>query len=102
MRGLPPALMVDSTESYQPHAPHGGHGDDDSLEVYMKKASSLVPKIAESYAADIYSLFKAGRIEEARRSREQGIWRLMVADLSMSEATASRILSDEVRILMEA
>jgi len=39
MRGLPPALTVDWTESYQPHAPHGGHGDDDStLEMHMTHA----------------------------------------------------------------
>lgn len=67
----------------------------------MKKARSLVPQIAASFAALMYDLYQQGDLAEARRVRKDGIYHLMTADLSMSEATASRILSDSFRTLME-
>jgi hypothetical protein len=63
---------------------------------------AMVKLMTAAFADQIYTLFKEGRIQDARELRQQGIWRLMVVDLSMSEATASRLLSDAVRTLMEA
>jgi hypothetical protein len=63
---------------------------------------AMVKLMTAAFADQIYNLFKEGRIQDARELRQQGIWRLMVVDLSMSEATASRLLSDAVRTLMEA
>jgi nitrogen fixation/metabolism regulation signal transduction histidine kinase len=78
------------------------HGDDDSpLEIDMKKARSLVPQIAASFATLMHDLYQQDNLAEARRVRKDGIYHLMLADLSMSEATASRILSDSFRTLME-
>jgi hypothetical protein len=65
------------------------------------KAKALTPSIAASFAALMFDLYQQGNLEEARRVRKDGIYHLMLADLSMSEATASRILSDSFRTLME-
>jgi hypothetical protein len=65
------------------------------------KAKALTPSIAASFAALMFDLYKQGNLAEARRVRKDGIFHLMLADLSMSEATASRILSDSFRTLME-
>jgi hypothetical protein len=65
------------------------------------KSKALVPQIAANFAGMLFDLYQQGRMEDARRVRKDGIYMLMLADLSMSEGTASRILSDSFRTLME-